>query len=135
MSESFVRVRLQKEIENCVTHIVQYWPAFLLNGGQFVGCCGLKQYRVAERLFELGFHLTKDHWGKGLAVELAREVIRHAFEHLRLPALIAGHHPDNHRSRRVLEKLGFRYTHDEYYVPTQVLEPCYRLDNAAHSTS
>lgn len=44
-----------------------------------------------------------------------------------IAALIAGHHPENHASRRTLQRLGFRYTHDELYPPTGQMEPCYLL--------
>jgi ribosomal-protein-alanine N-acetyltransferase len=42
-------------------------------------------------------------------------------------ALIAGHHPENHASARNLQRLGFTYTHDEFYEPTRLMEPCYLL--------
>jgi RimJ/RimL family protein N-acetyltransferase len=42
-------------------------------------------------------------------------------------ALFAGHHPANRSSRDLLLKLGFRYTHDEYYAPTGLQHPSYLL--------
>ncbi len=54
-------------------------------------------------------------------------MIAYAFDRLRAEALLAGHHPENHGSRRTLEKLGFRYTHDENYPPTGLLHPGYEL--------
>jgi len=41
--------------------------------------------------------------------------------------LFAGHHPENHASRRILSKLGFRLTHEEFYPPTGLLHPSYLL--------
>jgi hypothetical protein len=32
-----------------------------------------------------------------------------------------------------LQYLGFRYSHDEYYPPTQVVEPCYLLSTTVQS--
>jgi RimJ/RimL family protein N-acetyltransferase len=53
--------------------------------------------------------------------------MRYAFHTLGVKALFAGHNPGNTASRRVLEKLGFRYTHDEYYPPTGLKHPSYIL--------
>lgn len=33
----------------------------------FVGCCGLRPRDPERRVFELGFHLGFEHWGKALA--------------------------------------------------------------------
>jgi RimJ/RimL family protein N-acetyltransferase len=72
----------------------------------------------AARINSFGFHLRPEYWGRGYATEAGRAVIRHAFTNLSVRALFAGHHPANPASPRVLEKLGFRYTHDELYPPT-----------------
>ena len=63
----------------------------------------------------------------GLAVEAARAVIEYALTTLGAAGLFAGHHPANEASRRVLIKLGFHYTHDEFYPPTGLNHPSYRL--------
>jgi ribosomal-protein-alanine N-acetyltransferase len=122
-----VRRRLEVEIQRELEHGIQYWPIFLRDTGEHVGCCGLRPYDPARRILELGFHMRGDHWGKGLATEAARSVIAHAFSRLGVSALFAGHHPGNAASRRTLEKLGFHYTHDEPYAPTGLNHPSYLL--------
>ncbi len=122
-----VRQRLTQEIANQAAYGIQYWPIFLLTSDEHVGCCGLRPYPSEPRVYELGFHLRRIHWGQGLAVEAARAVIGHAFATLGAASLFAGHHPANDASRRVLIKLGFRYTHDEFYPPTGRRHPSYRL--------
>ncbi|HUJ33538.1 MAG TPA: GNAT family N-acetyltransferase, partial [Candidatus Acidoferrum sp.] len=74
-SEETVRARLAKEIAQMREYGMQYWPIFLLDGGEHVGCAGLRPYRVEERVFELGFHLRRAFWGQGLATEAARAAI------------------------------------------------------------
>ena len=54
-------------------------------------------------------------------------MIRHAFEVLGLRGLFARHHTDNCGSGRILEKLGFRYTHEERMAQTGLNHPCYLL--------
>lgn len=94
------------------------------------GCAGLRPYRPEAGILELGVHLRTGHWGKGLATEAARTVIAHAFNDRGASCLFAGHNPDNQASRRLLAKLGFRYTHDELYPPTGLLHPSYLLERA-----
>ena len=129
-SEEQVRQRLAKETASLRTNGVQYWPVFLLEDGDFAGCCGLRAYRNEKKILELGFHFRPAYWGQGLAVESARAVIKLARESLKAEGLFAGHHPDNQASRRVLEKLGFHFTHDEFYPPTGKMHRCYRLEFA-----
>jgi RimJ/RimL family protein N-acetyltransferase len=125
-----IEARLAREIAQQANHGVQYWPIFLLENQEFVGCCGLRPYPstdFAETVYELGFHLRTQFWGRGLAMEAARAVIDHAFDALSATSLFAGHHPDNAASARLLEKLGFRYDRHEFYAPTGREHPSYLL--------
>jgi [ribosomal protein S5]-alanine N-acetyltransferase len=125
-----VRERLEREINNHEEHGVQYWPIFLLETGGHVGCCGLQPHDPAERIYELGFQLRVAFWGRAFAREAAGAVVARAFTTLGIDGLYAGHHPENQASRRVLRRLGFHYTHDEFYPPTGQIEPCYLLSRA-----
>jgi [ribosomal protein S5]-alanine N-acetyltransferase len=119
--------KLETEITRMEAHNIQYWPIFLLSNGDHVGCCGLRPYKLEEGIPELGYHLRPKYWGQGFAVEASQAVIRLGFETFGAKALFAGHYPENHVSRKVLEKLGFRYTHHEIYKPTGVNNPSYLL--------
>lgn len=125
--EEQIRERLATEISREREHSFQYWPMFSRATSEHVGCCGLKPYDPARRVDEIGFHVRAAFWGQGLATEAARSVIALAFGALNAAALFAGHHPQNTTSRRVLEKLGFRYTHDELFPPTGLRHPSYLL--------
>ena len=124
--EAQVRARLAYEIATQAEHGYQYWPIFL-HAGTHVGCCGLKPRDPAQRIYELGFYLRVEHWAQGFAVEASRSAIAFAFDELGAAALFAGHHPENHGSRRTIEKLGFRFTHHEHYPPTGLMHPGYEL--------
>jgi len=106
---------------------IQYWPLFLVKDGVHVGCCGLRPYDPARRIYELGVHIRSVWWRQGLAEEAASAVIQYAFDKLSAAALFAGHNPSNHASKRLLEKLGFEYTHHEHYAPTGLQHPSYIL--------
>jgi RimJ/RimL family protein N-acetyltransferase len=133
-SPDAIAERLQKEISTASECGVQYWPLFLLDSGDHAGCGGLRPYRPEEKVFEVGFHLRPECWGKGLAAEAANGIIKFAFEELDAHALFAGHHPANVGSKRVLEKLGFRFSHSEFYPPTGLQHPSYILDRPKSSS-
>ncbi len=126
-SEEQVSARLTQEITRQQEYGLQYWPIFLLSSGEHVGCCGLRPYDLSQPIYEIGFHICKAFWGQGYAGEAARAVIEYAFNSLGAKGLFAGHNPANEASGRLLGKLGFQYTHDEYYVPTGLNHPSYLL--------
>jgi ribosomal-protein-alanine N-acetyltransferase len=122
-----VEERLRAEIDRERSSGVQYWALFDHRNGDFVGCGGLRPwiYTPGERNFELGFHLVKRSWGKGLATEAALGALDYAWQKLRLSKVYAGHHPDNRASQRILEKLGFEFVGDIFYEPTGLMHPSY----------
>jgi RimJ/RimL family protein N-acetyltransferase len=122
-----VRARLTKEIAQWLEYGVQYWPVFLLDGDQHAGCAGLRPYRPEESVYEIGFHLRRAFWDRGLTSEAASAVIDYGFGTLDATALFAGHHPANEASRHLLLKLGFVQTHEELYPPTGLMHPSYLL--------
>ncbi len=68
---------------------------------------------------ELGYWIGKPFWGQGLIPEAARELIRHGFEDLHMTTIWCGYYEGNAKSKRVQEKLGFKYHHtcNEVEVP------------------
>lgn len=88
----------------------------------------MHHYDLENRISELGFHLVPEAWGKGLAAEAARAVISYAKAQTDLKALFAGHHPENHASKKLLQKLGFEFQRKEYYEPTGLEHPSYLLN-------
>ncbi len=135
LSEEQVRERLAQEIATQRQYGVQYWPIFLLENDAHVGCCGLRPHDEGKGILEIGFHIRSAYWGQGYATEAARAVIAYAFGPLHATALFAGHNPENTVSRHVLERLGFRYTHDEFYPPTGLKHPSYLLTAEDFSAS
>ena len=58
---------------------------------------------------ELGYVLSKDYWNKGIMTEAVSKVIEYCFKILKLNYLIATCFNYNIASKRVLEKLNFKY--------------------------
>ena len=127
LTEAQVHERLYAEIERERSSGVQYWALFDHRNGDFVGCGGLRPwvYTPSAADFEVGFHLVKRCWGKGLGTEAAQGALEYAWEKLQLSKVYAGHHPDNRASETILKKLGFEFIENLFYEPTGLMHPSY----------
>jgi [ribosomal protein S5]-alanine N-acetyltransferase len=122
-----VAQRLDREIASQDNYGLQYWPIFLLEAGEHVGCAGMRIYNLEEKIYAMGFYLRPKFWGQGFSTEAGRAVISYAFDALGASALFAGHHPENAASKKVLAKLGFQFTHKQLYPPTGLEHDSYLL--------
>ena len=64
---------------------------------------------------ELGWALTRTHWGHGYATEAAAAIRNWAYERPNIDRLVSLISPDNVRSQRVAERLGA--------IPTETVTP------------
>jgi RimJ/RimL family protein N-acetyltransferase len=81
--------------------------------GRIAGRCVLRHLDVeGTDEVELGYGLHTQYWGRGLATEIARELLRLGRTELRRPSIVAITRPDNVGSQRVLEKTGLVYERD-----------------------
>lgn len=86
----------------------------LKENSSVIGSLGLEEMRpdpISDGRLgrEIGYVLSKDHWGRGLMPEAVQAVIEYCFQTLGYDYLTCGHFLHNSRSRRVVEKCGFRY--------------------------
>ena len=70
---------------------------------------GRTDMTVCDDECELGYWLGKPFWGQGIMPEAAREMLRHAFEDIGMTKIWCGYYEGNTKSKRVQEKVGFRY--------------------------
>jgi RimJ/RimL family protein N-acetyltransferase len=91
---------------------------------------------------EVGWRMTRDHWGSGYATEGATAALSFGFDALALGEIVSFTTHRNARSRRVMERLGMRRDpaddFDNPNVPDgDPLRPhvLYRLDRAAWQRS
>ncbi len=83
------------------------WAMVLKSSGEVVGDCGLTRQSVdGVDEIEIGYHLRRDLWGRGLAPEAAAACRDYGFERLGAERLISLIRPANLPSRRVAEKIG-----------------------------
>jgi ribosomal-protein-alanine N-acetyltransferase len=86
----------------------------IVRDGRAVGCIGLDAITWEMRAWrvdraELGYWLAKAEWNQGLMTEAARAIVRFGFETLGLHKIGVGCLVENEASRRVIERVGFRY--------------------------
>ena len=98
---------LARNLSHWETHGFGVWMLRERGGEAPIGRVALRWLSTADlHDVEIGFALLPEHWGRGFATEaggFARDLAR--FE-LGLASLVGVTLPDNHASRRVLEKLG-----------------------------
>jgi len=86
---------------------VGLWAMVLKATGEMIGDCGIiRQHVENEYLYEIGYHLRRDHWGRGLATEAASACREWGFAHLKVDRLISLIRPENVPSQRVAERNG-----------------------------
>ena len=61
---------------------------------------------------ELGYVLSKDYWNRGIMTEAVSKVIEYCFKILKLNYLVATYFNYNIESKKVLEKLNFKFYKD-----------------------
>ena len=94
--------------------------------GRFVASAGVRNLEVCGRNeIELGYALTPDFWGQGLATEIAAASVNLAFQQLSVPDVVTFTLPTNLASRRVMEKCGFVFERD--FVWKDLPHVLYRL--------
>lgn len=69
---------------------------------------------------EIGYVLSKAHWGKGIMAEAVLTVIGHCFHQYEFDALTISHFTTNTQSKRVIEKCGFKYLNQSQYYAKKI---------------
>ena len=101
------------------------WGVVLKDDGAFVGTCGVDAgYAPEHARAELGYVLSREHWGKGLMTEAVRAVIAFGFEQLSLNRIQARCIAENVASARVMEKAGM--THEGTLRESEFIKGAYR---------
>jgi RimJ/RimL family protein N-acetyltransferase len=84
----------------------------ILRGARLVGLCSLRGITSEPRTARLAYLIGRRHWHRGYATEATGMLIAFGFRCLTLDRIYSSCLPDNAGARRVLEELGFRYTHE-----------------------
>lgn len=121
---------IQQSLENIANIRQQYkdngigrWAVALKNKGQFIGWTGFKRMRESENghvnHLDFGYRYARRFWGQGYAFEAAKAALDYGIEKLGFREVYATTDVDNRGSKRILEKLGFRFMEIFHYdAPT-----------------
>ncbi len=77
-----------------------------------VGLCSLRGIPAEPRAAHLAYLIDRRHWRRGYATEATGMLVAFGFRCLLLERIYASCPPADAEARRVLEKLGFRFTHE-----------------------
>jgi [ribosomal protein S5]-alanine N-acetyltransferase len=85
------------------------WAMILRETGDLIGDCGLTFQDVGgSDEMEIGYHVRRDLWGRGLATEAARACRDYGFANFPVDRLVSIIRVENTPSRRVAEKNGMK---------------------------
>jgi ribosomal-protein-alanine N-acetyltransferase len=113
---------LKSFIEEKEVFAVQY-----KHTGKVIGSLGLHyswanddQRYSGMRSKEIGYVISRNYWGQGLALEAVKPVIAMCFQEYDCEIITCGHFSTNNQSRRVIEKSGFRFDKQSVYSAKQL---------------
>jgi len=114
--------------ERAFNNYNKLWEEYSLGGwiitdkqsGKFIGSIEIEYLDDTDE-YELGYCMGKDHWGKGIATEAGRAVVRYGFETVKLDRIIAVVVPENIASWRVLEHIGLVFEKKAVYYDLDVV--------------
>lgn len=101
-TEKYIKL-LQKKYDNG-----SFWD-FGLNCKQdnrFIGTCGITSVEDEASTIEIGYVLAPEYWGKGIATEAAKTVMRYCFEIFGVQRICGKFMEGNDGSMHVMTKLG-----------------------------
>jgi ribosomal-protein-alanine N-acetyltransferase len=101
-------------------HKIGGWVVTDKVNNQLIGSCEIEYLDETEE-YELGYCYAKTYWGKGIATEAARAVVRYGFETAKLERIIAVVVPENIASYRALEHIGLVYEKKANYYDLEVV--------------
>ena len=98
----------------------EWWMAMLTLAGtaNVVGDIAVR-LTFEGRSAEIGYTLSREHWGRGYATEAVEGLVAYLFDEMCVARVSAMVHPDNVGSARVLERCGFLFeghTRDSFWL-------------------
>ena len=106
---------MERNLKHQDEHGYAYW-IFEDEAHHFMGRGGLMNTHIeGVDEVEIGYALLPEYWGKGIATEVGKEIVRIGFEDLGLNEIVCFALPENKASIRVMEKLGFAFEKECVY--------------------
>lgn len=100
-TERYIQQQLALEKDNAFI-----WGVTLADENRVIGTIQLTNYSAVHNRAKLSFILSEDYWAQGIMAEAGEAVVHFAFQQLHIHKIIAECFIENHRTHRVLQKLG-----------------------------
>jgi len=101
-SRAYLRFMLRKYRMNDAAS----WGIELKSSGKIIGTIGFMWIQPENAAAEVGYSLSRIHWGKGIMTEALQAVVAYGFESLNLNRIEAMHELTNPASGAVMRKCG-----------------------------
>ena len=112
---------LQKILSSYQTEGYGLYAVIHKDDRQLIGYCGLFVWSIeGQQEVEIGYRLSPDYWGQGLATEAAKAARDRAFDKLKLNNIVSIIQLKNIPSIRVAEKIGMKYERDSIFMGLSV---------------
>ncbi len=101
------------------------WVIIERHSNSFIGYFGFWRIIPEHCRAEIGYALKREFWGKGYMYETINRMVRFGFETMKLHSIEANVNPANEKSKRVLEKIGFKkeaYFRENYLFNNKFLD-------------
>jgi RimJ/RimL family protein N-acetyltransferase len=97
------------QVNHELSHGFCMWATELNQSHEFVGAVGLLRVGFVAHFtpaVEIGWRISRKHWGRGLATEAAHAALQFGFQEAQISKIVAHAGVSNTRSHHVMEKLG-----------------------------
>jgi len=101
------------------------WSIIEKHSNIFIGYIGFIRIFPEHCRAEIGYALKPEFWGKGYMYETINRMVKFGFENMNLHSIEANVNPANEKSKRVLEKIGFKkeaYFRENYLFNNKFLD-------------
>jgi ribosomal-protein-alanine N-acetyltransferase len=85
------------------------WGIVLQETCKLIGAIGIVWCDMNNRRSEIGYVLSRNHWGRGIMPEAVSRVLKFAFEEMKLNRIECCHFLPNEKSGRVMQKVGMSF--------------------------
>ncbi|UWY27429.1 GNAT family N-acetyltransferase [Flavobacterium sp. TR2] len=94
-------------LENYEKKNLSRWAIFSAVDNGFIGMCVARIFVHNTSQVEIGYVLSREYWGKGIATEVCKALTQYSFRATETKEVVAITDLDNTGSQNVLQKVGF----------------------------
>lgn len=105
---------LDKILTHWSTYNFGVWAVVNISNNQIMGHCGFRYIDNTEEI-EIIYLLDPKYWDQGITTEAGKTALQYAFTILNVDKVIARVLINNSKSKKVIDKLGFKFIGDKNY--------------------